>query len=262
MEKEESSKDTSSSNNSINSHKFAKGSLNYMRQVSGNLLEKPKKLATSLLKAHERKRSVSTNDILSLDIKKMHAHSPGFPKVQSLGREVQMRSSSSYSDLGDNTSVAAAKRYTLPYIRPQIFISADDSREGYNTSPITHDSHAYFNAGPTDSVSSPTDVNIIKQEITQCNNDVREFQTSINLFKKEFLEGIENINEKIKEDEDQHTRIYNKIHYITDLHQKQLEYLKTTIEDMDKDINTAKDDCIIDVLQEKLSILETRIGNL
>ena len=262
MQEEVSSKDKINSSTSMDSHTFPSVSLHYVRKVSSNLLNKPKNLAASLLKAHDNKRSVSANDIPSLSIKEMHDNSPGFTKVQSLGREGQMRSSSSYFDLADNIYIAAAKRYTIPYVRPQVFISSVDAKSGYNTSPITHDSYAYLNAGPTDQVSSPTDLNIIKQEIAQCNNDVKEFQANLNLFKKEFLEGIENINVKIKEDEDRHTSISDKIHNVTDLHQKQLEYLKKMMEDMDEDNNTEKDDCIIDILHEKLRILETRIDNI
>ena len=82
------------------------------------------------------------------------------------------------------------------------------------------------------------------------------------MFKKEFHEGIEKLHLQIKEDENRYTKLCYRIHNITELHQNQLQYLQSMVENMMEENNEENDECIIEELHEKLRLLDTRIVRL
>ena len=258
MDEELWSNNASNSSVSMDSSRSSNGSLRYMRKVSSNLLNRPKKLATSFLKAREKRKSISAEDVTNLHMKETKS----FTKVQSLGREGQMRTSSSYYELNGNSTYSTSKRHTISFVQPLILITDNEARSDNNSFPMTYEFNEYLDVNRTSQIMSAKKLNTIKDGIKQCKKDMAQFETNLNLFKTEFRDGIESINAQIKEDEFRYTMLCYKILNMSDSHQTQLQYLHTLIENMEEDNSKNKDECIIEMLCEKLKMLDSRVARL
>ena len=80
--------------------------------------------------------------------------------------------------------------------------------------------------------------------------------------KKKVCDGIGNLNALFKEDEIRNTKLCYQLSNVADLHQVQLQYLHTIVDKMEEHNNKRQDDVVLDVLCEKLRMLESRISKL
>ena len=267
MEKETSSKDTSSTSSVSmeNNSSASYGSLKYVRKVSSNLVRRPKKITDSFLKVtrREKRKSVSANDVTSVDRNDTPIEIPNFSKVRSLPRDGEIRSSTSYYELIGSDSMESAKSCAMPFEEP---LTSDDelvlASKGRSYS-ITYNNFSYLNTISKDTNMQPTSgIDIIKEELAKCKQDFEDLKVNLDSFKKEFREGIENLRSLIKDDEIRYTKLCYQLHNVTDLHQTQLQYLHSLIGNMEGDNNKKQDECVLDMLFEKLNMLETRIVKL
>ena len=182
--------------------------------------------------------------------------------MRSLDREGENRHSASYSELVDRLIVTSSKRHTISFTRPQIFISGDVANSDNSTHPISPSPIDYVNGNSTNQAELSADLEKVKSYLQECKNEINEFQAKVNLFETEFHVEVENLNLLIKEDEDRYTKICYMIHNVTDLHQTQLQYLQNLIQNMEEDKDRKRDQYTINLIKEKLNLLETRIMKL
>ena len=102
----------------------------------------------------------------------------------------------------------------------------------------------------------------INKEISKCKHDIEEFKSKFFDFKDEVYEGLANLYKQFREDDDRYTKLCYKIDHITDLHQTQIEYLHSLVENHETDNHKTHEKFLFDVLCEKLDTLESRLKRL
>lgn len=258
MENEGSSKDTSTSSISGDSRSSSLGGFKYFRKVSTSLLRKPKKSASKFRESREDRKSISVDDVISLNDEESVTKLPKFSlKVRSLPRDGQIRSSSMYPE-----SISPARSDVLPLHGSNFSSSEQMFLNKPRSYSITYDQFNYLNSVTSNQEESSSELRSIKESLAQCKKDFDELKTNFELFKKEFRDGIESLTALVKEDETRYTKLCYQLSNVTDLHQTQLQYLHSLVDNMEEDNNKRQDDMVLDVLCEKLSMLETRILKL
>ena len=253
------------SNHNVTSEggKSSCGSFRYMRQVSNNLIAKPRKLATSLLISRENRRSFSAENFTSLYTEDSNIEVPIFTKVRSLERKGRAHSSSSCCDIGDKDTVSTPKRHTIPPRKTKTTILDDISKSNDSTHYLSNDSFGHFSNESSSRMPSTAKFDGIKEAIVECKKDMEEFKNNLALFQTEFHDGAEKLNLQIKQDEDRYKKLCYQINNVKDLHQTQLQYIYSIMDHMDTDQCTKPiEPCIIDVLSEKINALEQRLSYL
>ena len=253
------------SNHNVTSEggKSSCGSFRYMRQVSNNLIAKPRKLATSLLISRENRRSFSAENFTSLYTEDSNIEVPIFTKVRSLERKGRAHSSSSCCDIGDKDTVSTPKRHTIPPRKTKTTILDDISKSNDSTHYLSNDSFGHFSNESSSRMPSTAKFDGIKEAIVECKKDMEEFKNNLALFQTEFHDGAEKLNLQIKQDEDRYKKLCYQINNVKDLHQTQLQYIYSIMDHMDTDQCTKPiEPCIIDVLSEKIIALERRLSYL
>ena len=264
MDNEESSKETSTSSVSLDNRKSSIGSFKYVRKMSTSLIGKPSKLAASFRRVREDRKSMSAEDVMTLQRKEIQEELPNFTKVRSLPRDGQIRRGSVYGELTDNKSISPAKSDVIPlrecHNESDEMLSTNKGRS-YS---ITYDNISYINSDKATQMKSSPDPWLVnyKEEVTHCKEDIEQLKTNFELFKKEVRVGIENLKVLIKEDEDRYIKLCYKLHNVTDLHQTQLQYLQSLVDIREEDNNKNQDEFMLDVLCDNLKKLETRILKL
>ena len=258
MENEASSKNTSTSSISGDSKSSSIGGFKYIRKVSTSFMRNPKKSASMFRKSREDRKSISVDDVNSLMDEENTTDLPKFSlKVRSLPRDGQIRSASIYSE-----SISPARSDVL-LLQDSNFSNSEQILSNKPRSySITYDHFNYINSLPSNKEEPSSELKAIKENLAQSKKDFHELRANFELFKKEFHDGIESLTALVKEDENRYTKLCYQLSNVTDLHQTQLQYLYSLIDNMEEDNNKRQDDMVLDVLCEKLSMLETRILKL
>ena len=270
MENEPNSKDTSTSSFSGSSSRGKKSSVagfQYMRKVSTSFIRKPKKTVPNTLITRENRKSISVDDVVSFKEEDGETNLPKFSlKVRSLPRDGQIPSNLTYSE-----SISPARSDVMP-LGASAFSSNEhiisNKRRSYS---ITNDHISYINSETFNNDAKEAqeqkekeakEMSAMREDLAQCKKDFETLKTNFEQFKEEFRDGIDNLNALVKEDENRYTRLCYRLSNVTDLHQTQLQYLHSVIDNMEEDNDRRKDDVLLDMLCEKLSTLETRITKL
>ena len=109
---------------------------------------------------------------------------------------------------------------------------------------------------------STSELNNIREALANSKRDVEQLKAHFESFKTEFRDSIDSLKLLIKEDEDRYTKLCYQLHNVTNLHQTQLQYLQSIVENMEENTSHRQDSCILDLITEQLKSLETRILRL
>ena len=270
MESGSSSKDTSTNSFSGSHRKSSVAGFQYMRKVSTSFMRKPKKTASHFFKNREDRKSISVDDVKSFEEAESASELPKFSlKVRSLPRDGQIRIGSMYPD-----SISPARSDVMPLGASAFSSSEQMSYSKGRSYSITYDNFNYvnpetLNKGDTENKEieiqkqlESRQLKSMREDLAQCKKDFEGLKENFDMFKKEVREGIDNLTSLVKEDEIRYTKLCYQLSNVTDLHQTQLQYLHTIVDNMEEDNNKRQDDVVLDVLCEKLSMLESRISKL
>ena len=173
-------------------------------------------------------------------------------KVRSLPRDGQIRSGLIYSE-----SISPARSDVMP-LGASAFSSNEHiiSKCGRSYS-ITYDHFTHINSETLTKEEivenerkelETREITAMKEDVAQCKKDFEALKENFDLFKQEFRDGIDKLTTLVKEDENRYTRLCYQLSNVTDLHQTQLQYLHSVIDNMEEDNDRRKDDVLLDVL--------------
>ena len=268
MESESGSKDTGTNSFSGSHRKSTIAGFQYMRKVSTSFMRKPKKSAADFLKTQENRKSISVDDVKSFEEAESASEVPKFSlKVRSLPRDGQIRIGAMYPE-----SISPAMSDVMP-----LGASASTEQISYfkgRSHSITYDHFNYINSEMLNKEETRAkeikeqkelesqELKHMKEGLDQCKKNFEGLKENFDSFKKEVRDGIYNLTALIREDDIRYAKLCYQLDNVTELHKTQLQYLHTIVDNMEEDNNKRQDDVVLDVLCEKLSMLESRISKL
>ena len=260
MEHKLSSNDASSTTASSKITKLSKGSHSYLRKVSDNIIDRPRKLAKSFRMG--RQKSTSVDDLVTIEGNvNSTKRFPDFTKVRSLPRDAQPYSQSLYNELIKHDSVTTNES-SSPFedarsSDEEVILASKDRRYS-----AIHHQYSNLTTEFPEQKESTSELNNIREALANSKRDVEQLKAHFESFKTEFRDTIDGLKLLIKEDEDRYTKLCYQLHNVTDLHQTQLQYLQSIVEKMEENTSHRQDSCILDLITEQLKALETRILRL
>ena len=241
-------------------NKTSKGNQSYMRKVSDNIINRPRKFAKSFKMG--RQKSTSVDDLVTLqgngDSTK---HLPNFTKAITLPRDAQPYSQSLYNELIKHDSMTTNES-SSPFedarsSDEEVILASKDRRHS-----AIHHQYSNLTTEFPEQKESTSELNNIREALANSKRDVEQLKANFESFKTEFRDTIDGLKLLIKEDEDRYTKLCYQLHNVTDLHQTQLQYLQSIVENMEENTSHRQDSCILDLITEQLKSLETRILKL
>ena len=241
-------------------NKTSKGNHSYIRKVSDNIINRPRKFAKSFKMG--RQKSTSVDDLVTLqgngDSTK---HLPNFTKAITLPRDAQPYSQSLYNELIKHDSMTTNES-SSPFedarsSDEEVILASKDRRYS-----AIHHEYSNLTTEFPEQKESTSELNNIREALANSKRDVEQLKANFESFKTEFRDTIDGLKLLIKEDEDRYTKLCYQLHNVTDLHQTQLQYLQSIVENMEENTSHRQDSCILDLITEQLKSLETRILKL
>ena len=241
-------------------NKTSKGNHSYIRKVSDNIINRPRKFAKSFKMG--RQKSTSVDDLVTLqgngDSTK---HLPNFTKAITLPRDAQPYSQSLYNELIKHDSMTTNES-SSPFedarsSDEEIILASKDRRYS-----AIHHEYSNLTTEFPEQKESTSELNNIREALANSKRDVEQLKANFESFKTEFRDTIDGLKLLIKEDEDRYTKLCYQLHNVTDLHQTQLQYLQSIVENMEENTSHKQDSCILDLITEQIKALETRILRL
>ena len=241
-------------------NKTSKGNHSYIRKVSDNIINRPRKFAKSFKMG--RQKSTSVDDLVTLqgngDSTK---HLPNFTKAITLPRDAQPYSQSLYNELIKHDSMTTNES-SSPFedarsSDEEVILASKDRRLS-----AIHHQYSNLTTEFPEQKESTSELNNIREALANSKRDVEQLKENFDSFKTEFRDSIDSLKLLIKEDEDRYTKLCYQLHNVTDLHQTQLQYLQSIVENMEENTSHRQDSCILDLITEQLKSLETRILKL
>ena len=241
-------------------NKTSKGNHSYIRKVSDNIINRPRKFAKSFKMG--RQKSTSVDDLVTLqgngdDTKRL----PNFTKAITLPRDAQPYSQSLYNELIKHDSMTTNES-SSPFedarsSDEEVILASKDRRYS-----AIHHEYSNLTTEFPEQKESTSELNNIREALANSKRDVEQLKAHFESFKTEFRDTIDGLKLLIKEDEDRYTKLCYQLHNVTDLHQTQLQYLQSIVENMEENTSHRQDSCILDLITEQLKSLETRILKL
>ena len=241
-------------------NKTSKGNHSYIRKVSDNIINRPRKFAKSFKMG--RQKSTSVDDLVTLqgngDSTK---HLPNFTKAITLPRDAQPYSQSLYNELIKHDSMTTNES-SSPFedarsSDEEVILASKDRRYS-----AIHHEYSNLTTEFPEQKESTSELNNIREALANSKRDVEQLKANFESFKTEFRDTIDGLKLLIKEDEDRYTKLCYQLHNVTDLHQTQLQYLQSIVENMEENTSHRQDSCILDLITEQIKALETRILRL
>ena len=241
-------------------NKTSKGNHSYIRKVSDNIINRPRKFAKSFKMG--RQKSTSVDDLVTLqgngDSTK---HLPNFTKAITLPRDAQPYSQSLFNELIKHDSMTTNES-SSPFedarsSDEEVILASKDRRLS-----AIHHQYSNLTTEFPEQKESTSELNNIREALANSKRDVEQLKANFESFKTEFRDTIDGLKLLIKEDEDRYTKLCYQLHNVTDLHQTQLQYLQSIVENMEENTSHRQDSCILDLITEQLKSLETRILKL
>ena len=241
-------------------NKTSKGNHSYIRKVSDNIINRPRKFAKSFKMG--RQKSTSVDDLVTFQgngdsIK----HLPNFTKAITLPRDAQPYSQSLFNELIKHDSMTTNES-SSPFedarsSDEEVILASKDRRLS-----AIHHQYSNLTTEFPEQKESTSELNNIREALANSKRDVEELKSNFESFKIEFRDSIDNLKLLIKEDQERYTKLCYQLHNVTDLHQTQLQYLQSIVENMEENTSHRQDSCILDLITEQLKSLETRILRL
>ena len=241
-------------------NKTSKGNQSYMRKVSDNIINRPRKFAKPFKMG--RQKSTSVDDLVTLqgnadDTKRL----PNFTKAITLPRDAQPYSQSLYNELIKHDSMTTNES-SSPFedarsSDEEVILASKDRRYS-----AIHHEYSNLTTEFPEQKESTSELNNIREALANSKRDVEQLKANFESFKTEFRDTIDGLKLLIKEDEDRYTKLCYQLHNVTNLHQTQLQYLQSIVENMEENTSHRQDSCILDLITEQIKALETRILRL
>ena len=102
----------------------------------------------------------------------------------------------------------------------------------------------------------------VREEISKSKNETETLKDKLREFQKEFRQGIDILNQQLKEDEDRYTKLCYQLDHITEWHQLKINHVTSLVQNFDIDSNRIQDKIIFEVLYDKIETLEKRLLKL
>ena len=102
----------------------------------------------------------------------------------------------------------------------------------------------------------------VREEISKCKNETEKLKDKLREFQEEFRQGIDTINQQLKEDEDRYTKLCYQLDHITEWHQLKINHVTSLLQNFEIDGNRFQDKIIFEVLYDKIETLEKRLLKL
>ena len=102
----------------------------------------------------------------------------------------------------------------------------------------------------------------VREEISKCKNETEKLKDKLREFQEEFRQGIDTINQQLKEDEDRYTKLCYQLDHITEWHQLKINHVTSLLQNFEMDSNRFQDKIIFEVLYDKIETLEKRLLKL
>ena len=102
----------------------------------------------------------------------------------------------------------------------------------------------------------------VREEISKCKNETEKLKDKLREFQEEFRQGIDIINQQLKEDEDRYTKLCYQLDHITEWHQLKINHVTSLLQNFEMDSNRFQDKIIFEVLYDKIETLEKRLLKL
>ena len=221
------------------------------RKLSKVIFHRPKKWASSVIKGspNMKRKSVSESDFIKFHKDLYNSYTPlSSIKIRSLERGRNL--SPTGVQLGiysDSYASHHGKR------RWSIAPCADSFSGGSKVNLCEKTTYARLQS---------TELQKMRDELSNCKRDINELRSKLQDFKEEVHIGISKLHTQIKVDEERYSKLCNKINHITDLHQAQMRYFQTLIQNSDNERNKSIDSFVFDILNDKLNSFEGRISKL
>ena len=241
-------------------HKTSKGNHSYIRKVSDNIINRPRKFAKSFKMG--RQKSTSVDDLITLQGNEDSTKRlPNFTKAITLPRDAQPYSQSLYNELIKHDSMTTNES-SSPFedarsSDEEVILASKDRRHS-----AIHHQYSNLTTEFPEQKESTSELNNIREALANSKRDVEQLKANFESFKTEFRDTIDGLKLLIKEDEDRYTKLCYQLHNVTDLHQTQLQYLQSIVENMEENTSHRQDSCILDLITEQLKSLDTRILRL
>ena len=102
----------------------------------------------------------------------------------------------------------------------------------------------------------------VREEMSKCKNETEKLKDKLREFQEEFRQGIDTINQQLKEDEDRYTKLCYQLEHITEWHQLKINHVTSLLQNFEMDGNRIQDKIIFEVLYDKIETLEKRLLKL
>ena len=102
----------------------------------------------------------------------------------------------------------------------------------------------------------------VREEMSKCKNETEKLKDKLREFQEEFRQGIDTINQQLKEDEDRYTKLCYQLDHITEWHQLKINHVTSLLQNFEMDSNRFQDKIIFEVLYDKIETLEKRLLKL
>lgn len=102
----------------------------------------------------------------------------------------------------------------------------------------------------------------IREQISKCKNETEKLKDKLKELLEESRQGIDTINQQLKEDEDRYTKLCYQLDHITEWHQLKINHVTSLVQNFEIDSNRIQDKIIFEVLYDKIETLEKRLSKI